>query len=291
MKHSFVLWDCCFRNFFHLTGSLAAQDFPCEEYEIIWVEQRTRAASDTFNRPLGLPSLGETVERYAGVCQVRVLYLDHPPEQPYHLGIALNAGMAAARGEIVSCMDGDMLVRPDFVASLGRAHAELGCVLNLARRRAPHAVGVPPERWTEGIIDFELCLDANPRGRRQIPESVTNKGPCISAPRQWWQAVGGYDEHPLWATGISRAGQDVNARMEIFSGQPSRALPDQLAVHPWHPQGLNRSGEIEGIIFAAQQRLIDWSLEHREPTLPPRDGVLAEVYDSCRDAVKENQST
>ena len=77
--------------------------------------------------------------------------------------------------------------------------------------------------------------------------------------------------------------------MEIFSGKPSRALPDQLAVHPWHPQGLNRSGGLEGVIFAAQQRLIDWSIGRREPTLPLREAVLAEVYDGCKDAVRENQ--
>jgi hypothetical protein len=289
VKHSIILWDCCYRNFFHLTGSLAAQDFPRDEYEIIWVEQRSREESDAFNQQLGLLSLGDTVARYADVCQVRIIYLEQPPEQPYHLGIAVNAGIRAAHGEILTSMDGDMLVRPDFLTHLACAHSELGCVLNLERRRAAHAVGVTPDRWTEGVIDFERCLAASMEADKPIPETVKNKGPCISAPRAWWEAVGGYDEHDLWSTGISRAGQDVNARLEIYSSKPSRALPNQVAVHPWHPQGLDRRGHAENILFAAQKRLIDWSREHRDPTLAPRRALLEEVYAGCRGVLKEIQ--
>ncbi len=289
VKHSIILWDCCYRNFFHLTGSLAVQDFPRDAYEIIWVEQRSRAESDHFNHRLGLKSLGDTVAQHAGNCQARVLYLNQPASQPYHLGMAVNAGIRAASGDLLTSMDGDMLVRADFLACLTRAHDELGCVLNLERRRAAHAVGVAPERWTEGVIDFDRCLAASPQAGNPIPGTVKNKGPCISAPCAWWEAVDGYDEHDLWSTGISRAGQDVNARLDLFAGRPARALPGQVAVHPWHPHGLDRNGDAENIVFAAQKRLIDWSREHREPTLPPRRPLLDEVYAGCRAALTEVQ--
>ena len=288
MRHTIILWDCCYRNFFHLTGSLADQDYPRDDYEILWVEQRSRAASDRFNHRLGLRSLGDTVAALADRCQVRVVYLDQPPAHPYHIGVCVNAGAALARGEILSRMDGDMLVQPDFLTSLDRAHEQFACVLNLAKRRAVRAVGVPEERWAEGVIDFDRCLAECPRGAEPVPETVTNKGPLISAPRAWWTAIEGYDEHDLWSTGISRNGQDVTARMEILSGRPSRTVPDQVGVHPYHPQGLDRQGPAEVAIFAAQARLIAWSRERGEPKLGPRAAELAAEYAACREAVDDN---
>ena len=291
MKHSIVLWDCCYRNFFHLTGSLAAQDYPKDEYEIIWVEQRSRAASDAFNHCRGLRSLGDTVAIHAGDCDVRVVYLDQPAARPYHIGVCVNAGTALAKGEILARMDGDMLVRPDFLRCLDRAMAARPGVVNLARRGAARPVGVPPERWTEGVIDYDLCRAECPRGFDPVPPSVRNKGPCLAAPRAWCGAVGGYDEHDLWATGISRNGQDLTTRLEIYSGVPSRALPDQVGVHPYHPTGLNRLGEAETAIFAAQQSLIDWSREHAESTLAARRVALEETYARVRGHVERHLQT
>ena len=288
MKHSIILWDCCYRNFFHLTGSLAAQDYPKREYEIIWVEQRSRAASDAFNHRLGLRSLGDTVALYASECDVRVVYLDQPAAQPYHIGVCVNAGTALARGQFLSRMDGDMLVKPDFLRSLDREMTTRPGVLNMVRRGAARPVGVPPERWTEGIIDYARCLAECLRGHDPIPSVVRNKGPCLSAPRAWCEAVEGYDEHNLWATGISRNGQDLTARLEIYSGVPSRALPDQIGVHPFHPTGLNRLGHTEAAIFDAQQTLIDWSRAYHEPTLAARRDTLAETYRYVRQQVEEH---
>ena len=288
MKHSIVLWDCCYRNFFHLTGSLADQDYPKNQYEIIWVEQRSREASDAFNHRLGLRSLGDTVAAYADRCDVRVVYLDQPTSQPYHIGVCVNAGAALARGEILSRMDGDMLVRPDFLRRVDHEMDARPGVLNLARRGAARPVGVPMERWTEGVIDYELCRAECLHGHDPVPPVVRNKGPCLTAPRAWCEAVGGYDEHALWATGISRNGQDLTTRLEIKSGVPSRALPGQMGVHPFHPRGLNRLGEVETVIFAAQQRLIDWSRAHAEPTLAARRAVLEETYARVRPAVEQH---
>ena len=291
MKHSIILWDCCYRNFFHLTGSLADQDYPKDEYEIIWVEQRTRAASDAFNHRLGLRSLGDTVALHADRCGVRAVYLGQPATRPYHIGVCVNAGAALAKGEILSRMDGDMLVRPDFLRRLDHEMAARRGVINLARRGAARPVGVPPERWTEGTIDYDLCRAECPRGFDPVPPVVRNKGPCLSAPRAWCEAVGGYDEHDLWATGISRNGQDLTARLEIYSGVPSRSLPDQIGVHPYHPTGLNRLGESETAIFAAQQSLIDWSREHAEPTLAARKVELEETYARVRPSVEQHLRT
>ena len=288
MKHSIILWDCCYRNFFHLTGSLAEQDYPKDEYEVIWVEQRSRAASDAYNHRLGLQSLADTVALHAGRCDVRAVYLEQPTTRPYHIGVCVNAGTTLARGQIVTRMDGDMLVRRDFLRSLDRAMDEQPGVINMDKRGAARPVGVPLDRWMEGVIDFELCRAESPRGFQPIAPTVRNKGPCIAAPCAWIDATGGYDEHDLWATGISRNGQDLTARMEILSGVPSRALPDQFGVHPYHPLELNRQGEVESALFAAQQRLIDWSREHAVPALAARRWALEETCASVRAELEEH---
>ena len=62
MHHTFIAWDCCFRNCFHLVKALADQDYPKDQYELIYVEQHSREASDSFNHSLGLPSLKDTVD-------------------------------------------------------------------------------------------------------------------------------------------------------------------------------------------------------------------------------------
>ena len=60
---------------------------------------------------------------------------------------------------------------------------------------------------------------------RDVPDVISNKGPLISAPLKWWQAVGSYDQHCLWSTGVSKLGSDVNSRLEIHCGKASRGVP------------------------------------------------------------------
>ena len=246
------------------------------------MEQRSREASDAFNHRLGLRSLGDTVALHAGRCDVRAIYLGQPASQPYHIGVCVNAGMTRARGRNSSrAWTGICWCKPDFLRMPGPRDG------GAARRHQPRdkrgAARNPwasrAERWTEGIIDYELCrARVSARVPRPAPAGrCKNKGPCLSAPRAWCEAVGGYDEHLLWATGISRNGQDLTARLEIYSGVPSRALPDQFGVHPFHPIELNRVGEVETAIFTAQQDLIDWSRAHAAPTLDVRREMVEEV--------------
>jgi hypothetical protein len=75
MIHTIISWDCCFRNFFHLTGALAEQQYSKDQYELIYVEQRSRQASDAYNHKLGLQSLQDTVDAYRDRFNVRGLFL------------------------------------------------------------------------------------------------------------------------------------------------------------------------------------------------------------------------
>src|SRR5262245_44912601 len=103
MIHSIISWDCCYRNFFHLIGSLEEQDYPKDQFEVIYVEQRSRKQSDDFNHSLNLLSLGDTVARFSSRLNVRVVYLDKV-DSPYHLGISNNHGIRMAKGKYISVM-------------------------------------------------------------------------------------------------------------------------------------------------------------------------------------------
>src|SRR6185436_5419984 len=186
MTHTIISWDCCFRNFFHLIGSLAEQDYPKDNFEIIYVEQWSREESDAFNHARKLLSLGETVASYSDRLNVSAVYLDRK-NTPYHLGISNNAGIRMAKGKYISVMDGDLLVEKDFLQKLEEAHEEKKSVLNLDRRYAQGPVGVPESKWMEATIDFDLVLRECADQSRTVPYKVENKGPMISAPSAWWK--------------------------------------------------------------------------------------------------------
>lgn len=288
--HTIISWDCCFRNFHHLIGALADQVFPRDQYEVIFVEQRSRAESDAFNHRLGLKSLQDTVNEYSDRCNVRALFLNHDVEQPYHLGIANNTAIRLARGRYISVMDGDMLVRPSFLSALQKAHEARPAVINLDRRTSSKPVGVSGRDWVKGQIDFDRCLAVCPDRDHAIPTRVSNKGPMVSAPRQWWEAVGGYDEHALWSTGVSKLGGDVNARLEIYAGQEASVLSDEFAVHPYHPAGFSRQAKVQSLVLGIQQQLWDWSVRHQEPSHVKRQPLANELYKQYRWVFKANQA-
>ena len=118
MIHSIICWDCSFRNFFNTIDGLFSQDYDSNEFEIIFIEQRSRAIADNFNYSLGLKSLWDRYTEVQDDLKIRVHYLNDPEENPYHLGRSVNYGLSLAEGRIVSIMDGDLLLPKDFL-SLG----------------------------------------------------------------------------------------------------------------------------------------------------------------------------
>ncbi len=287
MIHSVISWDCCYRNFFHLISALSEQEYPKDQYELIYVEQKSRKISDAFNHKLGLMSLQDTVDLYKDRFNVRAVFLSRS-HIPYHLGICNNAGIRLARGKYISVMDGDLLVKPDFLSRLEEGHKTLKTIFNLERRYSVRPVGVDFDNWTKGVIDFDLCLSESPDRDLPISARVENKGPLISAPREWWEAVGGYDEHRIWSTGVSRLGQDITARLEIYARRESLALPGHICVHPYHPAGFDRGGQIELIVLTAQQRLINFARNHNEPSYVKRKFFTEKNYRKYKWAVEAN---
>jgi hypothetical protein len=283
VRHSIISWDCCYRNFFHTAQALAEQEFDIDAFEVIYVEQRTMTASDAFSRSLGLAALGDVVKTLEGRINIRALYLGDGPNVPFHWGRAVNAGIEASRGEIISVMDGDLLVQPNFLSKLDNEHRRVPkSVVNLHRRMVPAPIGVSRDRWTEQQVSFSTCLDACPDRDQPPPERPNNYGPMISARREHWAAINGYDEHPIWGSGLSLLGTDVTRRLEIEVGVTSHLLPDTVCVHPWHPVGFQRHTLAARRILSLQERLVEWSLSNKMSDWRDRLAFANAVYGANR---------
>jgi hypothetical protein len=287
VRHSIISWDCCYRNFFHTAFTLSNQEFDADDYEVIYVEQRTEIASDRFNRQLGLSSLSDVVRALEKHINVRAVYMGDDLEAPLHWGRAVNRGIQASRGEVVSVMDGDLLLERDFLSKLNNEHSNSPrAVVNLHRRMVPHAIGVAPEHWTEQRVTFEACLDACPDRDRPLPKSPNNYGPMISARREHWDAISGYDEHRIWSTGLSLLGTDVTRRLEIQAGSRAYLLPDTVCVHPWHPVGFRRDTLSARRILSLQRELIEWASSNATSHWRERLAITESVYGENRRLVE-----
>jgi len=286
MIHSIISWDCSYRNFFYLIDGLLDQDYNRDEFELIYVEQRTEEVANNYNHKLGLKSLRDRYEEVKDQMNIQVVYLEHDDEVPYHLGKCNNKGIEIANGEIISVMDGDLLLSSNFLTMLEEYHNQKA-VINLFRYMASSPVGVEEEKWTQGVISFKDCLELCPNRNDSIPNTTSNKGPLISARKEYWEAVNGYDLHSIWSTGLSRLGQDVNARLEIAIGMQSFALPDAFAVHPYHPAGFRRNEFKSQKLLDLQQQLINWAVRNKEPSWKARTSYTKKLYNINRIFVDE----
>jgi len=257
MRHSIIAWDSSYRNFFHLVQGACEQDYDRDQFELIYVEQRSREHADAYAEEENVRPLSEIKEEVEEEINFRVLYLDDPLSNPYHLGKCVDEGLSVARGEYISVMDGDQLLPPDFLTALDEYHLQGPAVANVIRRSPPEPVGVSKENWKNAIIDYDRCLELCEK--TPIPETAPNYGPLISAPAEAWKAVNGYSTHKIWCTGLSKLGTDVNRRLERYLGVESRPLPETVVAHPWHPTGFERNRLRSRRMFELQDQIIKYS--------------------------------
>jgi hypothetical protein len=253
MKHSIITWDSCFRNFFHLLPSLADCAGSDDGLEVVVVEQRSAAASRALAAREQVQSLESLAASLRGKLDIKLIFLDEADNLPYHPGRLLNAGLLRAEGEILSTMDVDILVPPNFLKILLHMHAQERVVLNLHRWVMPHPCGVSTKNWKNQFIDYGLMQASIPVDQRAIPGKIGNKAPLISARREDWAKIGYYDGEPGWSTACTLFGQDVCRRFALLLG-PDKELAMPIAcLHPWHPVEVNRLSEEANLLYSFQQ--------------------------------------
>lgn len=202
-----IMVDGDFRDCFHAVDSFCSQDLGQDAYEVLWVEHSGRVRSQLL----------ELERRYP---HFRTLCLGRPG--PYHSSFCFNAGIAAARAEVIFIPDGDVLVEPDFLRRALEDHdadPRLAMYFYRVDEPAPAAGGI-------ATIDHV-------RRTGRITNS-SNYGGCLSVRRAWLERINGYEQHPLFALGIHTNGADVHARLKIL-GLHVAWHPELLLYHPWHP--------------------------------------------------------
>ncbi len=289
MLHSIISWDCSYRNFFHLIDALLSQDFPTYEFELIFVEQRNKDIANSYNHQLGLKSLEDRYTEAKDRINLRIIYLNHSNETPYHIGICNNEGIKNAKGDIITTMDGDQLLPSNFLSNLTKVHNNNPkVVVNILRNMCKYPIGVKNFKdWTKADIGYYRCLKSCPNQFKPIPSRVGNCGPMISSKKKFWIDTEGYDPHPIWGSSYSKLGIDVTRRLEIATNSQSFCLPNMFSIHPWHPVGgvrssLEKASRIKDKVqkfFSIQDKLITWSLKNKNPKVSDRSEYTDLIYE------------
>lgn len=146
-------------------------------------------------------------------------------ERVWSLSIARNMGIQRAMGKIVVTVDSDLIFEPNVLSTIVEQHGKLenpfvvSTVCNIYEN-----VRLKKIRLPEDYVKFRNC--------RQRP----GRGGVMSAPRDWWHKVRGFDERmkgwgaeddDMWA----RAGRDKRDLLDI----QSLKLPNIKVYHQWHP--------------------------------------------------------
>jgi len=148
----------------------------------------------------------------------------YPTKDFWSLSIARNMGIRRATGKIVVTVDSDLIFEPNVLSTIVEQHEKLenpfvvSTVCNIYEN-----VSLKKIRLPDDYIKFRNC--------RQRP----GKGGVMSAPRNWWHKVRGFDER---MRGWGAEDDDMWARAErderdLFNIQ-SLKLPHIKVYHQWH---------------------------------------------------------
>lgn len=241
-KISVVMVDGSFRERFHLLDFLADQTLPTDDYEVIWVEYYGAVK----------PALAAKVEACPNS---RVITLDK--EGTYHSSYCFNAGIQAARGELILIPDADIAVERSFLETVLQEHlADEKLVMYL------HRVD-EPEPSTQDAVELDhlrrTCRFRHP----------SNYGACLTVRKKWLLEINGYEQHPVFGTGLHANGLDVYTRFKNL-GMHVMWHPKLPIYHPWHP--MTKAWDVS-------YRLQKLVISHRAVT---RDALAYEGIDAER---------
>lgn len=186
-----------------------AQDFPSEEYEVVVVVDGSTDGTV------------DVLRGFKPAAEFRIL--EQPNRGP---AVAKNAGVRAARGELVLFLDDDLVSDRSLLKEHATAHegndpaVVLGSTWE-AKRSQPTVVA----DWMRTILDeyfVRLERGALPPGPRHAWV-----GPNTSIPHSLLMACGGYDEHLR-----ARRMEDIDLGLRLWKmGVPFRYEPKAITYH------------------------------------------------------------
>jgi hypothetical protein len=225
-KISIVMIDGSFREAFHAVDFFCNQTLPPQDYELIWVEYYANVQAD----------LQSKINKYENA---RLITLAQ--SGVYHSSYCFNAGIQAARGELLLIPDADVAVEPDFLENVWNEHlTNQKLVLYIHRYNESEQDHVEPITLT------------HLRQSCRVINGIGNLGGCITVRKEWLIAINGYDQHPIFSTGLHANGWDVYIRLRNL-GLHVMWHPKLKLYHAWHPYT-----EQNGDQYALQNHVVSY---------------------------------
>jgi len=210
---SVVMVDGSFRDNFYALTSLGRQSLSSSQVELLWVEHGARIREEIQGAIDAIPNA-------RGISLGR--------EGLYHSSYCFNAGIAAARGELIVIPDADVVVEEDFLEGLLALHGEHGKLVSYCYR------------YNEPQGEHREPVELDHLRRVGGLTNPANWGGCLATRRRWLLEINGYEQHPLFASGDHGNDFDVYVRLKnlgLFVCWPETPV----IYHPWHPGTLNYS--------------------------------------------------
>lgn len=209
-KLSIILTDAGYRESFHLLECLYNQTF--KDFEVIWVDFYGKIKQPVLDYAKKFPrfKILKTVDR------PDVNPNDYPNEAK-----SINYGIANAEGELIMKMDGDLMIKNDYIEKVVNMHKDNDRLFTTgAHKKEYKPKKNRPLTWE--------AVEANSYFKR--PD---NWGSCLTTRKEHLIACNGWDEDPIFKR-VTFPTKDMGWRLIIY-GLYQRWYFDPIGLHPWHP--------------------------------------------------------
>ncbi|MBU9764890.1 glycosyltransferase [Mycobacterium sp. TNTM28] len=202
-------------------GSITALDYP--DFEIVVVDNAPRTdATERVVEAIADPRVRRVVEPVPGLSNAR------------------NAGLRAARHDVVAFTDDDVTVDPHWLRALARAftqHPDAACVCGLVPsgelRTAAQAYFDQRVSWADSLQPRRYCLTEPPSDTPLFPFQIGRygTGANFAVKRAPVIELGGFDE-ALGAGTAARGGEDIDMFYRLIVA--GHTLVNDPAAIVWH---------------------------------------------------------
>ena len=227
---SIVTWDANFRENLFTVDSFFNQNIDTDIFEFIWV--------DYYNSNR---NVANKIKNYP---RAKLITLDNPASDQWHIGKCINAGVKNSSGDIILLIDGDIIVDDNFLEHINKVY-KVGNEFVTYFRRYDESIG-------NSAVDSKVQIKK--MGKIFHLLSVDNFAGCAAVPRNLFQAINGYETHPAFA-GPGMIAKEFYVRMKNF-GAPIRWDRNKNVYHPWHPNTLGSGFQKE---LKEQIKILKWA--------------------------------
>ena len=195
-KVSIILLDWSCRESFHILNYLKHQNISRDMFEVIVIEYYKNISKEISEM------LDNSLKNDEHPILDQWIMMNMPKSCYYHKHLMYNLGIASARGDIVTIMDSDVMVKPNFVLSIiNEFRKEENIVLHIDEFRNINKKFYPFNYPTFDDILGEGCINNNGGKTKGVIDRrfdclhLPNYGACFSTLKKDLIAIGGADEH------------------------------------------------------------------------------------------------